>query len=224
MPGSTYLTDEQWADTGMCSDVEVEKVFCAANARAHEEQQKLKYKESRLMWSIDGISRPIPRSERGIQLKIAKSIYAAHRQKRNFDGLYKVLAPGSTLGKMSPTTTVIKEPNRPEVRVRISDIAKFGTRNERRRTRSTSRQATEKKKQENTLEQKIINHKNALLRKDLGSKKIMRAHKQPDDIIIVSLGRSCFTYNVNRALKIRIPKRNPEAFQNTMRHSRTGQT
>ena len=31
---------------------------------------------------------------------------------------------------MSPTTTVIKEPGGPEVRVRNNDIAKFGTRTE----------------------------------------------------------------------------------------------
>ena len=36
-PGRSYLTDTQWADTGICSDVEIEKVICTANARAHEE-------------------------------------------------------------------------------------------------------------------------------------------------------------------------------------------
>ena len=30
--GRTYLSDEQWTDTEMCSDVEMEKVICAANA------------------------------------------------------------------------------------------------------------------------------------------------------------------------------------------------
>ena len=41
------------------------------------------------------------------------------------------MAPGSTVVRTSPTTTVIKEPGVPEVRVRNNDIAKFGTRAER---------------------------------------------------------------------------------------------
>ena len=61
---------------------------------------------------------------------MARNIHENQRQKKNLDGLYEVLAPGSTAGKISPTTSVIKEPNRPEVRVRNSDIAKFGTKNE----------------------------------------------------------------------------------------------
>ena len=42
IPGRSCLTDAQWADTGMCSDVEIEKVICAANTWAHEEQEKRK--------------------------------------------------------------------------------------------------------------------------------------------------------------------------------------
>ena len=43
----------------------------------------------------------------------------------------EALAPGSTVERTSDTTTVIKEPGVPEVRVRNSDIAKFDTRAER---------------------------------------------------------------------------------------------
>ena len=79
IPGRSYLTDEQWADTSMCSDVEIEKVICTANTRAHEEQEKVKNDESRLMWS-EGISRPTPRSERSVQVKIARKIHATQRR------------------------------------------------------------------------------------------------------------------------------------------------
>ena len=60
----------------MFLDVEIEKVVCAANARAHEEQENMKDGESRIMWS-EGISRPIPRSEQSVQVKIARKIHAA---------------------------------------------------------------------------------------------------------------------------------------------------
>ena len=66
-----------------------------------------------------------------MQVKLARKLHENQRQKKNLDGLYEVLAPGSTVCKVSPTTSVIKEPHKQEVRVRNSDIAKFGTRAER---------------------------------------------------------------------------------------------
>ena len=90
----------------MCSDVEIQKVIFAANNRAHEEQEQMKDGESHLMLS-EGISRPIPRSERSVQVKIARKIHATQRQKKNFHGLYEVLAPGSAVRKISPSTSVI---------------------------------------------------------------------------------------------------------------------
>ena len=49
IPGSSYLTEEQWADTALCSDTEIEKVICAVNNRAQKEQEKMKDGESRLI-------------------------------------------------------------------------------------------------------------------------------------------------------------------------------
>ena len=94
----------------MCSNVEIEKAICAGNTRAHNEREITKDGKSRLLWS-DGISRPIPRSERSersIQVKIARKIQTAQRQKKNLDGLYEIPAPGSTVGKISSTTSVSK--------------------------------------------------------------------------------------------------------------------
>ena len=141
----------------MCSDVEIEKVICAANSRAHEEQNKLKDEESSLMWS-EGISRRVPRSERNMQVEITQKTHAAHRQKKNLDRLYEVLAPGNTVGKISPTTSVIKGPNRPEVRIPNSDIATFGTRNERDKELGVYIDRRPKKVQEKTLQHEISNH------------------------------------------------------------------
>ena len=85
--------------------------------------------EQRLIKS-EGVFRPIPCSERSIQVKLARKIDESQRQKKNLDRLYEVLAPGSTVCRVSPTTSVIKEPNRQEVRVQNLDITKFGTRAE----------------------------------------------------------------------------------------------
>ena len=178
----------------------------------------MKYGEQRLIWS-KGVSRPIPCSERNIQVKIARKIHESQRQKKNLDRLYEVLAPGSTVCKISPTTSVIKEPNRQEVRVQNSGIAKFGTIAERDADLGQYIERRPKKIYEKTVEKKIMKHRRALVRKNTGDKKIKRNKKQADDISVVSSGRSCISTasNVASSLKMRIPKRNPkhdDAFAN----------
>ena len=127
------------------------------------------------------------------------------------DGLYEVLAPGSTVGKISPKTSIVKEPNRPEFRVRNSDIAKFATRNERDTELGQCIEQRPTKIHEKTLEQKNTNHRKYLVCKNLDSKKIKRNKRQSDDATVISSGRSCISTssNVARALRMRIPKRNP---------------
>ena len=120
---------------------------------------------------------------------------------------------------ISPTTSVIKEPYKQEVRVRNSDIAKFGTRAEREMELAQYIERRPQKINEKTLEQKIQQHKRNLFRKNTGEKKIKRNRKQTDDVSVVSSGRSCISTasNIARSLKTRVPKRNPkydEAFQN----------
>ena len=135
------------------------------------------------------------------------------------DGLKEVLAPGSSVEKISQTTSVIRKRTRKEVHVRYLDLAKFGTRNEKETEHGQCFDGRPRKVKEKTLEQKIINHKRDLLRKDLGSKNIKRNRKQSEDVSVIFLGHSSISTfrNVARALKIRIRKLNPkhdDAFQN----------
>ena len=94
-----------------------------------------------------------------MQVKLARKLHENQRQKKNLDGLYGVLAPGSTVCKVSPTTSVIKEPLKQEVRVTNSDIAKFGTRVEKETELTEYIERRPKKINEKTLEQKIQKHK-----------------------------------------------------------------
>ena len=218
IPVRSYLSEEQWADTALCSDTKIKRVICAASSKARAGQEKRNDGEQRLIKS-EGISRPIPCSERSIQVKLARKLQENQRQKKNLNSLYEVLAPGSTVCKVSPTTSVIKEPNRQEVRVRNSDISKFGTRAERDTDLIQYIDRRPKKINEKTIEQKIYKHERDLIRKNTGDKKIKRNRKQSDDVSVVSSGRSCISSasNVARSLKMRIPKRNPkhdEAFIN----------
>ena len=146
-------------------------------------------------------------------------MHESQRQKKNLDGLYEVLAPGSTVCKVSPTTSVIKEPHNQEVRVRNSDIAKFGTWAERDTDLAQYIERRPKKINEQTIEHKIYKHKRDLIRNNTGDKKIKRNRRQSDDVSVVFSGRSCISpaSNIARSLKMRIPKRNPkhdEAFLN----------
>ena len=74
------------------------------------------------------LNNPILRSEKSLDIKLARKV--SKRLKRDLRGLWETLDPGSTVVRTSPTTTLIKEPGVPEVRVRNNDIAKFGTRAE----------------------------------------------------------------------------------------------
>ena len=165
----------------------------------------------RFIWS-EGVNRPIPCSERSTQEKLARKIHENQRQEKNLDGLFEFLAPGSTVCKLSPTKIVIKEPNRPEVRVQNSDIAKFATKAERDTDLGQYIERRPKKIYEKTVEQKIKKHRRDLVRKNTEDQKIKRNKKQTDDISVISSGRSCISTasDVSRSLKMRIPKRNPE--------------
>ena len=210
-PGRSYLSEEQWADTALCSDTEIERVMCAAGALARAEQEKRKDGEERFLNS-EGVSRPIPCSERSVQVKLARKLHENQRQKKNLDGFYEVLAPGSTVCKVSPTTSVIKEPHKQEVRVRNSDIAKFGIRAERDTDLAQCIERRPEKINEKTIEHKIYKHKRDLIRKNTGDKKIKRNRRQLDDVSVVSSGRSCISSasNIARSLEMGIPKGNPK--------------
>ena len=66
IPGRSYLTEEQWANTALCSDTEIERVIFDAISRARAEQEKRNDGQQRLIKS-EGISRSIPCSERSIK-------------------------------------------------------------------------------------------------------------------------------------------------------------
>ena len=73
----------------------------------------------------------IPRTEKSLSIKLARKLPNKRRAKRQLAGLYEVLKPGSFVTKSSPTTTIINEPGHSPVKVRDSDLAKFGTKAER---------------------------------------------------------------------------------------------
>ena len=118
------------------------------------------------------LNKLIPRTEQSLDLKLARKV--TKRSKRDLRGLWETLAPGSTVVRTSDTTTVIKEPGVPEVCVRNSDIAKFGTRAER----NTDLWEYAKRRPlpyEKTTEEKISQHTKELKKKFRGEIKFVTA-------------------------------------------------
>ena len=64
-------------------------------------------------------------TEASLILKKAKKRPKNKRSKKSLDGLYEVLAPGSSVIKSDAYTSMIKEPGKREVTIRNSDLAKF---------------------------------------------------------------------------------------------------
>ena len=128
VPVEDYLDDNGWV-SGDRSDLLIEESMQKAQVDAGRRYNGEHNKSVSRFIMHSKLNNPIPRSEKSLDLKLARKV--TKRSKRDLRGLWETLAPGSTVVRTSDTTTVIKEPGVPEVRVRNSDFAKFGTRAER---------------------------------------------------------------------------------------------
>ena len=115
-------------------------------------------------------------------------------------GLYEVLAPGSNILKVSPTTSTIKEPGKPTVTVRNRDIAKFGTAQERQTPLKVYADRRSPRTCEKLVEEQIQSHIKQFTRKPKGDRKMK--HRKRDAGSGVSSSRS----NISRAMRWQIPK------------------
>ena len=128
VPVEDYLDDNGWV-TGDRSDILIEEAMQRAQVDAGRRYNGEHNKSVSRFILHPKLNKPIPRSEKSLDLKLARKV--TKRSKRDLRGLWETLAPGSTVVRTSDKTTVMKEPGVPEVSVRNSDIAKFGTRAER---------------------------------------------------------------------------------------------
>ena len=128
VPVKDYPDDIGW-ETGDRRDILIEETMQKAQVDAGRRYNGEHNKSVSRFIMHPKLKNPIPRSEKSLDLKLACIV--TKRLKRDLCGLWETLAPGNTVARTSDTTTVIKEPGVPEVRVRNSDIAKIGTRAER---------------------------------------------------------------------------------------------
>ena len=128
VPADDFLDELGWVNPD--NDLVIEKNMCPAQQDAGRRYRDSDNKESRFIIHPK-ILNPIPRTEASLNIKLAKKLPNKKRAKTQLAGLYEVLKPGSYLTESSPTTTIINEPGRAPVKIRDSDLAKFGTKAER---------------------------------------------------------------------------------------------
>ena len=168
VPADDFLDEAGWLSIDR-SDTEIEKNMCQASLDAGQRYRDSDNKESRIK-THPQLTDPIPRTEQSLKVKLARKLPNKKRAKRQLAGLYEVLKPGSFVTKSSPTTTIINEPGRSPVKVRDSDLAKFGTKAER----STNLWVYAQRPPapyEKTTESKIAKHSNDLKKQKRGRNK-----------------------------------------------------
>ena len=191
------LPDDKWAN-GYRIDIEVKAGMSRATHEARGRERASRDGESRFL-RIKAI-RPLPLKERAVELNLARKIHGKRRYKKNLEGLYELLAPGSHILKVSPTTSTIKEPDKPVVTVRNSDIAKFGTQLGRQTPLKAYAERRQPRSGEKIEEELIQSHVKELSRKQKGDNKMKYRKRDPGS------GVSSSKSNISRAMRGRIPK------------------
>ena len=207
VPVDNYLDDAGWTNPER-SDLDIKKSMNRAQQDAGLRYRDLDNKELRFI-ILPKLTNPIPRTEKSLNVKLARKLPNKKRAERQLAGLYEVLKPGSSVTKSSPTTTIINEPGRSPVKVRDSDLAKFGTKAER----PTNLWAYAQRRPapyEQTTETKIAKHSNDVKRQKRGEIKIRHRHRDTTSVV------SSVNSNVSRALTVRKPvKPRPKRCRNT---------
>ena len=191
------LPEEHWGNSR--SDEEIERNMCKATKDATTRERLATDNESRFLRTTKA-HRPLPLKEHAVQLNIARKKHLHKRSKKNLDGLYEVLAPGSVVQKTDQYTTVIREPGKMEVTVRNSDIAKFGTREERKTKSTEYINRRGPRTHEKTTEAKILSHIKESTRIQRGDRKMK--HRKRETGSGVSSNKS----NIARAMRVLMPK------------------
>ena len=196
VPVDDYLDDAGWTNPER-SDLDIEKSMNKAQQDAGLRYRDADNKESRFLIHPK-ITNPIHRTEKPLNVKLARKLPNKKRAKRQLAGLYEVLKPGSFVTKSSPTTTIINEPGRSPVKKRDSDLAKFGTKAER----STNLWAYAQRRPapyEQTTETKIAKDSNDVKRQKRGEIRIGHRHRDTTSVV------SSVNSNVSRALTVSKP-------------------
>ena len=92
------LPDDKW-ENGYRIDIEVEKGITRATKNANDREGNSTDGEPGFLRT--SLCRPIPLSERAVQVKLACKVNGKRGSKKNLEGIFEVLPPGSHILKVS---------------------------------------------------------------------------------------------------------------------------
>ena len=104
---------------------------CKRRSKRHKQEPNADVNEPRFLQSTK-LHQAIRFKESSVRIVIARKRHPNKQSKKNLDDRYEVLAPGSVVQKTDHYTSVIREPGKLDITVRISDFARFVTRGERK--------------------------------------------------------------------------------------------
>ena len=188
--------DDKWL-IAYRSDIEVEKGMSRVTQEAKSRERASNDGESRVLQAK--ATRPIPLKERAVELYLGRKVHGK-RSKKRLEGLYKVVAPGSYILKVSPTTSTIKELGKPVITVRNSDIAKFGTQLEWQIPLKPYAERRGPRSGKKLVEDLIQSHVKEFTRKQKGDKKMKHRKRDPGS------GVSSSKSNTSSAMRGRVAK------------------
>ena len=188
-----YLDDNGWV-TGDRSDFLIEEAMTKTQVDAGGRYNGDKNKSVSRFILHPKLTNPTPRTERSIELKLARKV--SKRSKKDLRGPWETLASGSTVVRTLPTTTAIKTPGVLEVKVRNSDIAKFG-RQAKRNTEFWQCAQRRLLPYEKTTEEKIAQLSKELKKKYLGDIKIRHRPTQTDVASGISFAKSIISEDMS---------------------------
>ena len=191
------LPEDHWGNSR--SDDKIERNMCKATKDATTRERLATDSESHFLRTTKA-HRPLSLKEHAVQLNISRKEHLHKRSKKNLDGLFEVLAPGSVVQKTDQYTSVIREPGKVEVTVRNSDIAKFGTREERKTKLTENINRRGPRTHEKTTEAKVLSHIKESTRIQKGDRKMK--HRKRETGSGVSSNKS----NIAPAMRVCMPK------------------
>ena len=107
------------------SDIKVEEAMTHAQGEAGRRYNGDKIKSASRFILQPKITKPVCRTENSLELKLARKLNK--RSKKDLRCLWDALAPGIVVTRTSPTSTTLREPGVPEVRLRTNDFVRFGS-------------------------------------------------------------------------------------------------
>ena len=120
-------SEERWYDEDLDSEAEVQEA-----KRQNLENAKNDNSEITRIINLPSTNIQQPLTRQSPRLQFARRTLAAQRNKKQLQGIYEAIPEGAALVKTTDTTLTIKVPGQQDTILKKSDVARFGTEDQRK--------------------------------------------------------------------------------------------